>query len=299
VESKKFTDGIKELHIFLTDINTNLHLLITYQLEQDVFYIRRKLTLSDSLSGLHFVHQLWPLYCRLQDKIAIIKNGGFGQPITAQTGEGGVFFGLEYPPSQNNVVSESDGELKICCGYEVGEKIGNSGISSEWAVSGLTPDPYVKLWFNKYLERILVCPLKPYLKYNCWCDIRSPELADGPGTIMNEQNVSRIINDFKRELYDKRGIKLDAFVLDDGWDVYKSDWVLRKVEFPHGLKKIADTLNKMGTNLGLWFGPIGGYSHRDWRVNWMREHGSVRGGSDMPIQYGCRETTGDMQRFLL
>jgi hypothetical protein len=74
VESKKFTDGIKELHIFLTDINTNLHLLITYQLEQDVFYIRRKLTLSDSLSGLHFVHQLWPLYCRLQDKIAIIKK---------------------------------------------------------------------------------------------------------------------------------------------------------------------------------------------------------------------------------
>jgi len=209
----------------------------------------------------------------LQGQTAIIKNGGFGQPIAAQTGEGGVFFGLEYPASQNNVVSEPGGELKICCGYEVGEKIGNPGISSDWVVSGLTPDPYVKLWFNKYLERILVSPLKPYLKYNCWCDIRSPELADGPGTIMNEQNVFRIIKDFKRELYDKRGIKLDAFVLDDGWDVYKSDWILRINEFPGGLKRIADTLNKMGTNLGLWFGPIGGYSHRDWRVNWMREHG--------------------------
>jgi hypothetical protein len=184
-----------------------------------------------------------------------------------------VFFGLEYPASQNNVLNEPGNKLRICCGHDAGEKIGDPGISSEWAVMGLAPDAFTKLWFNKYLESLFVSPLKPYLKYNCWCDIRSPELADGPGTIMNEQNVFRIINDFKRELYDKRGIKLDAFVLDDGWDVYKSDWILRKDEFPGGLKRIADTLNKMGTNLGLWFGPIGGYSHRDWRVNWMREHG--------------------------
>ena len=43
-------------------------------------------------------------------------------------------------------------------------------------------------------------------------------------------------------MIEKNGITLDAFVLDDGWDVYKSDWVLRPGEFPHGLRPIADAL---------------------------------------------------------
>jgi len=71
----------------------------------------------------------------------------------------------------------------------------------------------------------------------------------------------------------KHGIHLNAFVLDDGWDVYKSDWVLRPVEFPRGLRPIADALAQTETSLGLWFGPIGGYSHSDWRVGWMKAHG--------------------------
>lgn len=39
------------------------------------------------------------------------------------------------------------------------------------------------------------------------------------------------------------------------------------------LKPIADTLKKMGTNLGIWFGPTGGYSFRMKRVSWMKQHG--------------------------
>jgi hypothetical protein len=74
-------------------------------------------------------------------------------------------------------------------------------------------------------------------------------------------------------MIEKHHISLDAFVLDDGWDVYQSDWQLRKETFPNGLKPLADTLKKMGTSLGLWMGPTGGYSFRMKRVNWMKEHG--------------------------
>jgi hypothetical protein len=74
-------------------------------------------------------------------------------------------------------------------------------------------------------------------------------------------------------MIDKHSIKLDAFVLDDGWDVYQSDWVLRKEMFPNGLKLISDTLKKSGTDLGIWLGPTGGYSFRMKRVDWMKNHG--------------------------
>ncbi|MDQ7053134.1 MAG: alpha-galactosidase [candidate division KSB1 bacterium] len=55
--------------------------------------------------------------------------------------------------------------------------------------------------------------------------------------------------------------------------MYKSNWRLRPAEFPNGLRPIREALNEMGTQLGIWLGPIGGYSYRRWRVDWIREHG--------------------------
>jgi hypothetical protein len=74
-------------------------------------------------------------------------------------------------------------------------------------------------------------------------------------------------------MIEKHQIKLDAFVLDDGWDTYESDWVLRAKEFPGGLKPISDELKKTNTGLGMWFGPTGGYSFRMKRLDWMKDHG--------------------------
>ena len=76
------------------------------------------------------------------------------------------------------------------------------------------------------------------------------------------------------------GIKLDAFVLDEGWDIFESDWVLDKSLFPNGLKPVSDELKKTQTDLGIWFGPTGGYSFRMKRINWMRDHGYEVAGND-------------------
>ena len=38
--------------------------------------------------------------------------------------------------------------------------------------------------------------------------------------------------------------------------------MLRAAEFPGGLQPVADALQKIGTTLGIWFGPTGGYSYR-------------------------------------
>jgi len=138
----------------------------------------------------------------------------------------------------------------------------------------VTPDGRVKHWFMAYLDDVRVAPPRPYTLYNSWYDLRSAEYPKvTPDRVMNEANVLRIARLLRENMIERHAITLDAFVLDDGWDVYESDWVLRPEQFPRGLQPIATALAPTGTRLGIWYGPTGGYSFRRKRVNWMREHG--------------------------
>src|SRR5699024_9877109 len=131
----------------------------------------------------------------------------------------------------------------------------------------------IRQWFMKYVEAMRAQPVRPYLLYNSWYDLRHPEIVQNKKYVMNQKNSLRIIRLFRHHLTQKYGIKLDAFVLDDGWDTYKSNWKISKKRFPHGLHPLVEQLNKTNTDLGIWIGPIGGYSNRDVRVNWMKNHG--------------------------
>ncbi|MEK6570499.1 MAG: hypothetical protein AABZ61_03955, partial [Bacteroidota bacterium] len=282
-EFKELEIGKKELSIFLKGTNNPLFVRLTYQLDSSSFYVRRKLAVSDTANAGHFLQKIWPRKGDLVGRPAITKEGGFGQPLALQFTESGGFFGLEYPTAENVAKKSANGVL-ISCGQEIGEKIGKSWVESEWVVEGLTPNAFVKYWFMKYVDDIRVAPLKPYTLYNSWYDLRSPEFPRIlEGNVMNERNIFHIIDLIKKNMIEKHGITLDAFVLDDGWDIYKSDWVLRKEEFPRGLKPISDELKKTNTSLGKWFGPIGGYSFRNQRVGWMKEHGYEVVGDQMCV----------------
>ncbi len=272
-EVRELPGDSKELNLFFKGLNSSLEMRITYRLEKEAFYIKRKIAVRDSSSGRHFLRWVWPRRGLVLGNVIVLKSGGFGQPLALQYKQGGAFFGLEYPTSENSLKPVEKGKTTLHCGQELGERIESSWIESEWVVEGLSPNLHVKLWFLKYLDRIRVAPLKPFLLYNSWYDVRAPEIAEGPAHIMNEKNLLRIIESFKKEMVEKHGLKLDAFVLDDGWDVYKSNWVLSKSQFPRGLEPVSDALKGIGTDLGIWFGPIGGYSNRGWRVEWMRDHG--------------------------
>jgi len=273
METRDNPDGSKELVFTFKGPDIPLEVQLIYKLETDAFYVKRQISILDPKSNGHFLRWLWPQRSMIHGNVSILKPGGFGNPAALITNNFGAFFGLEYPAAENALEPVCKGKTALHAGQEMGMKITDTRVKSEWAVTGLTPDTHVKLWFNKYLESVRAAPLKPYLLYNTWYDVRAPEYTKRPEDVMNEANLLRIINDFKREMLGKRGLKLDAFVLDDGWDIYKSDWVLRKEEFPNGLAPIRKALNDMGTDLGTWFGPIGGYSYRQWRVDWMKEKG--------------------------
>jgi len=265
--------GGQALHLLFKLPDSGLRVRLSYLLQPGDFFVRRRLALSDPDGRGHFLHRICPLACLVvtPPTSRVAKPGGFGQPAALTFGAGGAFFGLEYPAAQNNAVWTEHGE-QVNCSQLMGQRVGTEWVVSEWVVMGLTPDPHVRLWFDRYLDSVRVAPLRPYILYNSWYDLRAPEMVEHGKNVMNVANVERIMAAFHRKLTEPFGIGLDAFVLDDGWDVYRSDWVLRDEQFPGGLGPVARGLAGEGTDLGIWFGPTGGYSHRDWRLEWMGAH---------------------------
>ena len=270
----QYPDSSKELELYFKGKETSIELYIIYHLDRDAFYVKRNLAVRDTTFGFHFLRGYYVFYGKVRKIISVIKEGGFGQPVAFLTQHGGAFFGIEYPAADNFLKKNSEGDWIIHCSQEIGEKIGAKLIKSDWMVIGIAPDAYVKYWFFKYLDDIRVAPLRPYSLYNTWYDLRSPEYPGwSPEKTMSEKTSLKMVDILRKSMIEKYNIQLDAFVLDDGWDIYESDWMRRKEEWPNGFKPLADELKKTKTSLGVWFGPTGGYSFRMRRVNWMKEHG--------------------------
>jgi len=285
---KNNNDGSKEITLHLKGIGISPEVTIKLLLGLNDFYLRKKIAISDSAGIGHFLRFIYPVYFIAESKFDLIKKGDFGQPVALLKGDGGAFFGLEYPGSVNLVARTEDEKNLISCGQEIGEKIGAVPLESEWSVLAATPDEFVKTWFMKYVDEIRVKKLEPFTLYNSWYDLRSADYPKvSPENVMDEKNSMRIIDLIRKNFVEKNNIKLDAFVLDDGWDVYKSDWELRTEQFPNGFTPLVEELKKMNTSLGLWFGPSGGYSFRMERINWMRDHGYETTGKGKDFEMLC------------
>jgi hypothetical protein len=279
---KESNDGSVRLNLIFKGEKNPFEIKMIYELKPQKFYFKRKLAIRNLDKNFHFIHWFWSRYGYIDGELTIVKSGGFGQPVAIKFGDLGVFLGLEYPAGENYLTLVNN-RILLKCGQEFGIKMDKSWIETEWVVCGISPNSKIKYWFFKYIDDIRVAPLKPYLLYNSWYDLRAPEMIKNSSRAMTEENVLRTIDFFRKRLYEKEGISLNAFVLDDGWDVYLSDWVLNKKQFPRDLIPITTALKEMNTALGIWISPIGGYSHRGWRVNWMKEHGYETVGDQMCV----------------
>ncbi|MGC8553804.1 MAG: enterotoxin, partial [Phycisphaerae bacterium] len=81
------------------------------------------------------------------------------------------------------------------------------------------------------------------------------------------------INAIGRQLAQKRGVKINSFLFDDGWDNRNSIWRFNS-GFPHGFAPLAQVAAKYGAHIGVWLSPFGGYgSARDQRIAYAKAHG--------------------------
>lgn len=295
-----------ELIVFLKAIQLPIEVKLTYSIEEGKTYFRRHLTMRDMKHGIHFLEMIHPScqnillsenvdfsssdmsikvegseeYMNLgsskssKDRLMILKAGSFGQPVAVQLLETGFFAGLEFPASINSIIHNANSSLSLDCSQNIGEEVKKEWVQTESVVYGFVASQNVKNSFMDYVKDICVAEVKPYTLYNSWYDLRSVVYPRVPEeNIMNEKNVLRMVDLVRKNMIEKHNISLDAFVLDDGWDIYESDWKLRSEQFPHGMKPIADKLKETNTDLGIWFGPTGGYSFKMQRLKWMSKHG--------------------------
>jgi hypothetical protein len=106
--------------------------------------------------------------------------------------------------------------------------------------------------FLSYVERERAHPYRTFLHYNSWYDL-------GYFTPYNEADALDRVDAFGHELKQKRGVILDSFLFDDGWDNHKSLWKFNE-GFPNGFAAVKDAAEKYHADLGVWMSPWGGYS---------------------------------------
>ena len=166
-----------------------------------------------------------------------------GSPVTA----GDFFLGFEHPLSESRVVrGEVIAEIARTLPLVKGQTVTYS------AVVGVAPKGQMRRGFLTYVERERAHPYRTFLHYNSWYDL-------GYFTPYDETLALDRVNAFGRELKEKRGVTLDSFLFDDGWDDHASLWSFNS-GFPRGFVPIAEAAKKYGFAPGVWMSPWGGYS---------------------------------------
>ncbi len=179
-----------------------------------------------------------------------------GSPITA----GDVFLGFEHPLAQCEVPGPAVCSIKRELPLKGGKTVRYS------LVVGASQPGQMRRSFLYYLEQERPRSYSPFLHYNSWYDI-------GYGKSYDAAAVRDVIEAFGKELVRKRGVKLDSFLLDDGWDDPKSLWHFNS-GFPSGIAALSNAAQKYGAGIGVWLSPWGGYSEaKEQRLKYAVKNG--------------------------
>ncbi|ENM5855845.1 enterotoxin [Vibrio mimicus] len=123
--------------------------------------------------------------------------------------------------------------------------------------------------FNKFMNVMRPRRYEPYLHYNTFLDW----VDNGSLETYTEANVLNRMDAFYTELVDKRGVKLDGFLLDGGWDDHTGRWNFGKA-FEHGFGVIKNKADAMKASVGLWLSPWGGYNKSlEVRISHAKKYG--------------------------
>ena len=119
------------------------------------------------------------------------------------------------------------------------------------SVIGTTRAGQLRRDFLAYVERERAHPYRPFLHYNSWYDL-------GYFSKFSEPEALAVISAFGEELHRKRGVELDSFLFDDGWDDPKTLWGFHS-GFPRGFSALREAAARYGAAPGVWMSPWGGY----------------------------------------
>ncbi len=202
-----------------------------------------------------------------------------GSPLV----DGNFFFGFEFPLSESAM---DGGRVTSLLKRTLPLEAGNSVTYS--SVIGVAAPGQMRRDFLRYIELERAHPYRTFLHYNSWYDI-------GYGERYDEAEALDRVHAFGEELVRKRGVTMDSFLFDDGWDDTKTLWGFNS-GLPNGFTKIHEAAAQYGYGIGVWMSPWGGYSvAKQQRIAAGEAAGyeTVKGGFALsaPKYYGLFERT--------
>ena len=244
----------KEILITLGSPDENLNVQWQAVLRDGSNYVRQEITFTTKNTPIDIKEiVLWELAAKAE-----VKGIVDGSPVVA----GNMFFAFENPLSKST--SDSNGfkcSLPYATRLMPGERLVHS------SVFGVVPAGQLRRGFLHYIERERVHPYRPFLHYNSWYDI-----GYGPEKIQPEQFIE-VVELFGSEFIKKRGVAMQSFVLDDGWDDPASLWLFHE-GYPDGFTPLRRVVEKYDSVLGAWLSPFGGYGKaKEARLKYGRQEG--------------------------
>ena len=226
-----------------TELKTSdglLHAVWSVLLRDHSSYIRQELTLTAGSADAP-IQRVRLIDAALPD--ASVSGSVKGSPIVA----GEFFLGFENPLSQSRVTAgEAEAYLDRTLPLRAEQSVTYS------SVIGFVRPGQLRRDFLAYVERERAHPYRTFLHYNTWYDLGLFNPYDEAGALER-------IDTFGRELHDRRGVTLDSFLFDDGWDSHSSLWHFNQ-GFPRGFSQVAVEAAKYGAHPGVWMSPWGGYA---------------------------------------
>jgi hypothetical protein len=229
----------KQIVVTLEDATGNLRAVWRVVSRDGTNYLRQELTLQVVRSAVPLRHvSLLELPLRFPYPAGSVA----GSPIVA----GNVFCGVEHPSADNEVLDSS-----AQCALDRTVDLEKGQVAAVSAVIGIARAGQLRRDFLAYIENERARPYQPLLHYNSWYDL-------GYFTPFHEADALGAINAFGVELVQKRGVKLDSFLFDDGWDNHQSLWDFND-GFPNGFTLLKEAAGRYGAAPGVWLSPWGGY----------------------------------------
>ena len=168
-----------------------------------------------------------------------------GAPVVAAGNR--LFAGVESPLCKSEATAEG-----FACSLERTTHLPARTESHISAVMGFCQPGQLRRTFQlRYLNEERARPYFPLFNYNTWYDI-------GYFSRYTEKDVMDTVRIFGEELVQKRGVVMDSFLLDDGWDNTETLWQFHD-ELPNEFREIRKQMESYGSAPGVWFSPWGGY----------------------------------------
>ncbi|HTV10018.1 MAG TPA: enterotoxin [Candidatus Aquilonibacter sp.] len=229
----------KEVDVKLTSRDGAAEFVWSVILRDESRYIRQRLTIAAAGQDLP-IQRVELVDVRLPE--AHVVGEVKGSPIVA----GNLYLGFEHPLSSSDVTA---GRATAWIDRELPLRAGRSVQYS--SVIGVVRAGQLRRDFLEYIERERAHPYRTFLHYNSWYDL-------GYFTPYDEAGALDRIHAFGQELHVKRGVTLNSFLFDDGWDDHNSLWQFNS-GFPDGFMKVRAAAETYGADPGVWMSPWGGY----------------------------------------